>query len=170
MSKPQNTCAGYNLTRMAESELGWWRSGSAYDSNDTYLDRAVRGSTPCRLNLFLLVWGDPCAPLQDTGSADMHLMHERFSLAGVEGSYMNVQWSSNACCCALLCPSVPPDNFLPIQAPPPIRRVLLFAPHTVLFTHVSQLVQVQDGQWDRPSVLRTASISAEGESGTRWGR
>jgi hypothetical protein len=35
------------------SVLGWWRSGSAYDSNVTkYLDRAVRGSTPCRLRLF----------------------------------------------------------------------------------------------------------------------
>jgi hypothetical protein len=42
----------YYVCQVTESELGWWRSGSAYDSNDTYLDRAVRGSTPCRLNLF----------------------------------------------------------------------------------------------------------------------
>jgi hypothetical protein len=70
----------------------------------------------------------------------------------------------------LLCPSVSPDNLLPVQAPPPISSILLFAPYTILFTHISQLVQVQNSQWNRPSVLRLTSFSAYCESRSRRSR
>jgi hypothetical protein len=73
-------------------------------------------------------------------------------------------------CCGLLCPSVSPDDLLPVQAPPPIGSILLFAPNSILFTHISQLVQVQNSQWNRPSVLRLTSFSAYCESRTRRSR
>ena len=136
------------LNKTAKSVLGWWRSGSAYDSN-------LQSNRSCGPRF------DPVSP--QTFLTPRAVEHPLYLLAREELQVgkgdVFVNQSMHASC--LLSFGVPSHDLLPVQTLPPVGGILLLSPNPIFLSHIGELVQVQYSQRDGPSVFGPSTGTRE---------